>query len=201
RPALTPSFSRVSDPWTGEKEAKYAAPYRIPEEVWKNSGAPKILFQDPWNSPDYDEVRKKHAVLVHDYLKQQSQPINVQTILEGVNKTHGLVLGTIEYVTSLLENMLWHDMAYVVKPVFSSPRKAKLSKIPLLYGANKYQQVFRGTPKEVAERYEAARAKHIKVAFTRLRTSKTPQPFRRRTDEYSHVQASQSALGLAAAAA
>uniref|UniRef100_A0A7S0UMR7 Uncharacterized protein n=1 Tax=Polytomella parva TaxID=51329 RepID=A0A7S0UMR7_9CHLO len=186
--ALIPSFARVAEPWVGEKEATYAAPVRVPEELWKNSRIPKILFQDPWNAPDYHETREKHAKLIHEYLKTQAEPVNAQQILKGIVEKHGNIMGTTDYIINHLDDMIAHNMAYEYKHVFSTPRKAKLSTLPRLFGANKYQMLLWGPPGEQSRRYEIVRKRALKIASTRLRTSKIPIIINRRIDDFSMFQ-------------
>lgn len=134
--------------------ARWSAPYYLPEALQK--GIPRALLCDPWPDAREAPLRRQHAELLVRRLRASTAGMTAQQLFDTVNAeaaaaaaTAGeasgsgaaAVFGSLVYVRRLLEHLRTSRMLRGA----NNPKELGLGPgsrdYPLIYHANKYQQV------------------------------------------------------------
>ncbi|GFR52901.1 hypothetical protein Agub_g15545 [Astrephomene gubernaculifera] len=189
-PALHIDGSRRADPG----EARYTAPYWIPEDVRREHRLPNVLFTNPWPSHDEPELRRQHARLCLEQLRRAGRPLTAEEIREAVNAEQRELYGdaapqlaTPAYAKQLLEHMRRTRLLFGRKNP-ESLLSAGHPDHPRFYVLLPYQAARMGQPEQLAAEDAAKREAAVKKAVRRLRNSKPPFAIHRRRAHFSMWQ-------------
>ncbi|KAG2433344.1 hypothetical protein HXX76_008408 [Chlamydomonas incerta] len=186
--------TRTADPG----EPRYTAPYWVPPSA--RAGMLNILFSEPWPSHEEPQLRRQHAALCLEALRQADQPLTAEQVRDAVNSSASTstgssasgaddggaapVLSTLAYTKALLEHLRRTRFVYGRKNPASMLSPGHPDH-PRLYEALAFQAARYGKPETLAAADEAARAAAVVRAQKRLRNGKVPYAQHRRRARFS----------------
>ncbi|GAX77911.1 hypothetical protein CEUSTIGMA_g5353.t1 [Chlamydomonas eustigma] len=170
-----------SRPLTGDPgSTRWTAPYYLPLQMQK--GIPKVLLTDPWPDVRENQLRRDHAKLLLQLLKDVApQALTTSQVFQLANSSaERPVFGSEIYVRMLLEHLRLSRMIRAQNDPKEKKIPPGIKEYPLQYYAVPHQQEEYGSAHQIERRRAEAQQVAVVRAIKRLRRRQPPFRIHRR---------------------